>query len=130
MVDLSSTSNPCSSLNLKAPPNFFTYSTGHVTATGDPVVCNNMFGCMKYDLVNDDWTEEMNMGTMRSLAASVQTGENQYWILGGLTSGIYSNSTEVYNALTDSFKPGPEMPLPVLGHCVVKVNATHIFVGM
>lgn len=35
-------------------------------------------------------------------------------------------STEIYSLATNQFLPGPELPAPILDHCMFKINQSHV----
>ena len=49
-----------------------------------------------------------------------------WWITGGFSGEQIYNSTEVYEPGV-GFRAGPKMPAVTFQHCIVKVNATHVF---
>ena len=50
----------------------------------------------------------------------------QWWITGGFSGDRVYNSTEIYE-VGKGFSRGPGLPAVTFQHCLVKVNATHIF---
>ena len=40
---------------------------------------------------------------------------------------IISSTTDILDPETETFSPGPELPIPMHQHCMVQVNETHTF---
>ena len=72
--------------------------------------------------------------TPRSSSAAVTLNSHQLWITGGMddSRSKYLKSTEIVDDRT-SFPPvvkGPDLPVPMAGHCIVQLNqSTILFMG-
>ena len=54
----------------------------------------------------------------------------QYWITGGATPQGVTDSTEVYEPISGTFGPGPQLPIgPRASHCMAMINNTHLFLA-
>ena len=54
----------------------------------------------------------------------------KFYMTGGVTlTDTAVNTTEVWDPFTRSWTPGPEMLLPLFGHCVVKHRDSFIVIG-
>ena len=61
----------------------------------------------------------------RSFSASVLLeNDSELWITGGYNNDIPSDTTEIVFSILDSIFsiPGPKLPIPLYGHCLVKIN--------
>ena len=64
------------------------------------------------------------------MAASVMLNSHLWWITGGLDAA--DNSTLRTSILVNSdleVTPGPDLPLPLRGHCLLKLNETHVLLN-
>lgn len=50
----------------------------------------------------------------------------RWWVTGGFSGQYVYNETEVYEPGM-GFSKGPKLPANTFQHCLVKVNATHVF---
>ena len=50
----------------------------------------------------------------------------RWWITGGFNGEHVYNTTEIYTE-SEGFSEGPKMPEVTFQHCLVKINATHLF---
>ena len=66
----------------------------------------------------------MNEDRLYASAAMFEGDDSIWWITGGWNG----DSTETYNALDDSFVPGPDLPKYMYYHNLVNVNNTHMVV--
>ena len=72
------------------------------------------------------------MSVKRYIAAAVVLDESRLWVTGG--SSLYPNflaSTEYVSLNASKRGTGPDMPLALWNHCLVKIDATHVMlIGM
>ncbi len=104
-----------------------------------PVICGGLNvdekirqkSCHMLKKATRQWTQiRSQMSEGRSSAASIVIDNGKtLWITGGNGgSSIYYKSTEVLTLLDDdpsfSVKPGPDLPLALGSHCLVKLNSS------
>jgi N-acetylneuraminic acid mutarotase len=70
----------------------------------------------EYDPSNDSWTRKADMPTARRLLV-VTTVDNKIYAIGGMNftnpnNVTYSNATEEYDPLTDTWTPKADIPIP------------------
>ena len=90
----------------------------------EAVVCGGNVDemCYTYDPSTDVWVTHTNMSSKREYAAAVDINSNDWWISGGFYSdGI---SSEIYNAVTESFTPYVDLPEMKFSHQIVQLNDT------
>ena len=136
LLDLSFNNPSCQQvwgLVPSGPGNGFGYAI--VTKTGDPMLCE-LDQCHLLNISSKSWDKvDLQPLIHRYGTTSVSTGSNQYWITGGHTVCGNSSSdclilqTEVFNGESGEFRMGPDLPLPLSRHCIVRINQTHVFIG-
>ena len=108
------------------------YST--LTA-GEPLLCgfsDQERGCFRYQILENNWVlEEYSLLENRSHASSVSYDNNSWIITGGQTytggAPVLLDSSEILR--NHEFTQGPMLPIPLSGHCSVKLNGSHIFIS-
>ena len=61
------------------------------------------------------------------MAASVMLTDDLWWIAGGLDAETNSTLRSTIQVNSDlEVTPGPDMPLPLRGHCLQRLNETHV----
>lgn len=69
------------------------------------------------------------MLSAKGYAKVVQLDKARFMVLGGSNLGVLSKQTENYDARTNKFTQGPELPVHIAKHCAVKVNQTHMLIA-
>jgi len=77
-------------------------------------------------VANDSWVKVESMRARRFQATAIMIDANRWWITGGFSGTEVYNDTEIYTP-GRGFSKGPNLPAVTFQHCLVKVNATHIF---
>ena len=70
--------------------------------------------------------------TPRRYSAAVAINSHQLWVTGGIYGSNILASTEIVDILANppTIVPGPELPVPMDGHCIVQFNqSTVLFMG-
>ena len=64
-------------------------------------------------------------------AASSSYGDGDNWMVTGgtLKNGTTLNTSEIYNATTNKWREGPELPLDLAQHCQVQVSGEVLIIG-
>jgi hypothetical protein len=73
------------------------------------------------------WDEMAPMNTPRRRHAAVVTTRitNQIWVLGGVdANNNLLSSTEIYNPVTNTWSPGPALPVPMADFAAVVIGTT------
>jgi len=68
----------------------------------------------------------MGMKKKRSFAAAIEF-DGSWWVTGGHNGENYHNTTEVWDKKT--WHDGEPLPQPVSGHCIVKLNSSHLLLA-
>ena len=89
---------------------------------GLPTICQNTF-CFSYSFEEAKWRKEYQLSITRFGLRAVAIDDVTGWVTGG--RGLSSTDLIASGTVT----PGPKLPLDVHLHCVVRVNATHIFIA-
>ena len=106
------------------------YST--LSANG-PLLCGfseRETGCFRYQILENLWTmEPFALLENRSHASSVSYNNDSWIITGGQ---IYSEGNPIILETSEilsnlEFVQGPNLPIPLSGHCIVKLNYEQIF---
>ena len=107
-------------------PNFPTEVRGATGSliSGKPTICGGTFPTTEncFVLSNSESQFLTSMTARRKYAASSQQ-EDHLWISGGRDGDDYLSSTEKVHSDGRAI-PGPEMPLPLASHAMVKINET------
>ena len=115
-------------------PNLQNYPFGVESATGAivsgvPVVCGgkkmyepNLPQCYKYDNSTNSWTFLTNLTIGRVFSASVPLNDKLFVIGGQVTGYKFLSSTEYIPLDGGESQPGPELLLPRIKHCAVKLQ--------
>ena len=91
-----------------------------------------------YNVYEDEWfQEDTTLQTDRYLAAAINIQNGSWWITGGIKvvqnspSPLKSTELSYRNSTTGAleFTAGVELPRFMTGHCITRVNKTHIFLG-
>ena len=77
--------------------------------------------CYHHSKASNSWNFLTNMTTIRTDSASVPVND-KLWILGGYNSVNILATTEYVSLIGDASQPGPDLPSPRAGHCVVKLS--------
>ena len=64
----------------------------------------------------------------RAGASSIAIDEDTLWITGGVNNDGHLKTTELVNLKTLSSIPGPDLPIELAGHCMVKLNERTVIV--
>ena len=122
---LSSLTRSCS--NLQNYPIAMRHATGAIVS-GHPIICGGKSTgtschseCYHHSKVSNSWNFLTNMTTIRTASASVPVND-KLWILGGYNSVNILATTEYVSLIGDASQPGPDLPSPRAGHCVVKLS--------
>ena len=88
--------------------------------------------CFRYQILENKWVmEEFALLENRSHASGVSLGDDSWIITGGQTyfegSPVLLNTSEILN--NSEFIQGPSLPIPLSGHCSLKLNDEKIFVA-
>ena len=103
-------------------------------STEGPLLCgfsDQESGCFTYQILENNWAlEKFDLFENRSHASSVNY--NNSWIItGGQTYldrvPIILDTSEILGNL--SFTQGPDLPIPLSGHCSVNINDDQIFMS-
>lgn len=109
--------------------------TSAAVLLGDRVVmCGGGFGgsdtysqCYSLDPASNEWDDNFrDLQLPRAFVGSAYVPDVGWWLLGGfqnLDGGIHVTS-EFYDEANDVWEYGPNLPLPLYGHCAVQVNAS------
>ena len=91
-----------------------------------------------YNIGIEDWREEeLKLITDRYYAAAINLYNGSWWVTGGIKMSGYNptslKSTELSyrNSTTGrvEFTLGPDLSRGMNGHCITRVNESHIFLG-
>ena len=101
---------------------------------GEPLLCgfsDQEKGCFRYQILENNWVmEEYSLLENRTHASSVSYNNNSWIITGGqkYTGGapVLLDSSEILR--NHEFTQGPMLPIPLSGHCSVRLNEGHIFI--
>ncbi len=99
-----------------------------------PVICggeiSNVYidDCYSYSFFYNNWTDTHDLLEPRAGAVSLQVDFNEFWIMGGMTTGdIVLDTTEVYDAQVSI--RGIDLPEPMAHFSAVRLNSTHAFIA-
>ena len=100
-----------------------------------PLLCSfnaSDSGCFTYQISDGIWNPQVfNLSTKRSHAASVDYGNGSWLITGGekyLESvPLILDTSEILTH--DKFTQGPNLPIPLSGHCIVRLKRFQIFIA-
>ncbi len=84
--------------------------------------------CVQFQSDTDEWELVANMALARDSPAGAVVPGVGFWITGGVNDGLIFNSTEILNGDL-VIEPGPFLPIPLWGHCIVQVDDTHTMVA-
>ena len=89
-------------------------------------------GCFKYQIIENSWAmEAFSLLKNRSHASSANFNNNSWIITGGQEytgrTPVLLNSSEILQS--NEFIQGPTLPIPLSGHCSVKLDEGHIFIA-
>jgi hypothetical protein len=111
------------------PLNKVRRATGGILDNKYPLICGGRASA----LISDDcfvigslaksWSAAGNLSKPRTASASIIINGTTLWLTGGRT-GIENptKSTEFFDM--KGSRPGPDLPTPLMHHCVVSVNET------
>lgn len=111
-----------------------TFINGMVMVCGGFDGVNNYGDCFGISPELGDWTPlpPMMQSVFRAGFSKFGNPEEEgefFWVAGGTSNGIDVVSTsQIYDAGTMSWFPGPELPLPLDGSCLAKLDDTHTLV--
>ena len=97
---------------------------------GKAIMCAGEHGpqCFEYSFISGAWSPGLTLDVNRPGASETLLDENNWWITGGYDGGsVTHDSTVIYDGT--NLTPGPDLPRPANGHCVLKINATHYFLA-
>jgi len=111
-----------------------TYINGMVMVCGGFDGVANYGDCYGISPELGEWVqlESMLEPTFRSgFSKFGEEGDESFWIAGGTSDGVDAVATsQIYDATTGTWYPGPELPLPLDGSCVARLDSTHtLFTG-
>ena len=100
-----------------------------------PLICGfneQEKGCFIYQFVESNWIiERFSLLENRAHASSVSYGNDEWLITGGQDYHegvpVILTSSEILRNMT--FTHGPMLPIPLSGHCSVKINEDQIFIA-
>merc|ERR1712179_251919 len=74
---------------------------------------------------NGTWVETKHMNSPRSTPAAVEV-DGGWWVTGGSGESYEKlSSTEIWDG--ENWKNSVDLPKPLSGHCLVKINSSHVF---
>ena len=122
VIDLKNLDNECKMKSFSSTEVFG--ATGGLLNGDLPIICGGIQGKSTCHGIGNpslmtSLTEE------RSFSASVLLqNDSELWITGGYNNDIPSDTTEIVFSIWDSIFsiPGPKLPIPLYGHCLVKIN--------
>jgi len=84
--------------------------------------------CYLFDMSTKEWKEYAQLAEEnRGGAASVLINDHEMWITGGYDGARALETTEIIDTNAQSVRRGPDLPEPMLWHCAIKINSTHVF---
>ena len=98
---------------------------------GKPIVCAGYITrqCYEYSFSSASWSSRFSLDAIRQFASETMLDESTWWITGGATQSetLYHATSVIYDGST--LNAGPNLPRAAGHHCVVRVNASHYFLG-
>ena len=92
------------------------------------VICEDGGKCFIFDEESRQWRFLIQMNTPRDNGAAVAV-QDGLWITGGNVEGdTFLSSTELI-FLDGKTKPGPRLPQPRSGHCLLQYNGFSFLIG-
>ena len=92
---------------------------------GIPIICgglNHAYTSNKcYKITSKKSYQNVTMSTMRSNAAGVVINGSTLWITGGKDHNANALSSSEFIQLNGTM-PGPELPIPLVGHTMVNID--------
>ncbi len=82
--------------------------------------------CYQLDPESNRWDYYGSMQLDRAYASSVTVPLHGWWVLGGFDEiefGIHV-TTEIYRLDSDNWNYGPNLPVPLYGHCAVQIDSS------
>ena len=98
-------------------------STGTLIA-GTPLVCEDFDSgdCYSYDSINDQWNLMFSTNVIRYQAAGIQLSEDQFWIIGGSTDGVWLSTSELCSMVSKSCSRFVDLPEILNNPKALKIN--------
>ena len=123
VIDIENSQNQCKMKKFDFRNSVFG-ATGGLLNGDLPIICGGIQGKSTCHGIGNpslmtSLTEE------RSFSASVLLqNDSELWITGGYNNDMPSDTTEIVFSIWDSIFsiPGPKLPIPLYGHCLVKIS--------
>ena len=128
VIDLSNPNAQCDMLD--DYPQKVMLSTGALLQNDKPLICGGWNDqLIKNDKCNIIGHEgQIQLQEKRAGASSIVIDEDTLWITGGVNNDGHLKTTELVNLKTLSSIPGPDLPIELAGHCMVKLNERTVIV--
>ena len=94
-----------------------------------------LFEIFSYKFGFEQWIKtNATLNNARYLAAAINRDNRSWWVTGGMNGNYHAyKSTELlsYDEITGSqrFSPATDLPISMLGHCITRINGSHLFLG-
>ena len=122
VIDLKNPHNECKMKSFSSTKVFG--ATGGLLNGDLPIVCGGIQGKSNCRSSTDDATMT-SLTEERSFSASViLENDSELWITGGYNDDMASDTIEIVFYILDSLFSiaGPKLPIPLFGHCIVKIT--------
>ena len=128
VIDLSNPNAQCDLLD--DYPEEVMLATGALLQNDKPLICGGWNDqLIKNDKCNIIGKEgQIQLLEKRAASSSIAIDEDSLWITGGVNDDGHLKTTEFVNIKTLSSIPGPDLPIELAGHCMVKLNQTTVIV--